>query len=152
MAESHHKRCTHCGTEKPLSDFPKYSKTGEGRLSRCRECNNAIQRARRAASERTKQIEREFHRARRLRLEFGLTVEQYEAMLAAQGGKCAICDRPQGATKYRHAVDHCHATGRIRGLLCSKCNQGLGFLGDTAERVAKALDYLLKYQRHGEAG
>lgn len=68
-----------------------------------------------------------------LKRQFGITAEQYEAMLAEQGGVCAMCFQPPKAKAGRHAkiaalaVDHCHSTGRVRKLLCSKCNLGLGW-------------------------
>lgn len=73
---------------------------------------------------------------------FGMTVEQYDAMLASQGGKCKGCNRPP--TKKRLAVDHDHRTGRVRGLLCWACNRALGYLRDnaqTARNLAEYLDY-----------
>ena len=60
-----------------------------------------------------------------LKTKYGLTQEQYGELFAAQGGKCAICGRPP-RTAALH-VDHCHATGHIRGLLCHRCNYGLGY-------------------------
>jgi len=61
-----------------------------------------------------------------LRRKYGLEVADYEAMLAAQNGLCALCGGPPG--KYRMAVDHCHQTGRVRGLLCNGCNRSLGWV------------------------
>lgn len=60
-----------------------------------------------------------------LRRKFGITPEDYATMLEAQGGVCLICQAPP--KKHRLAVDHDHATGAIRGLLCSKCNSALGW-------------------------
>lgn len=76
----------------------------------------------------------------------GLTVEKHEAMLSTQGGKCAIC---KGATKYvrRLAIDHCHKTGKIRGLLCGNCNAGIGYFADDISRIAAAIEYLKKNQK-----
>ncbi len=72
---------------------------------------------------------------------YGMTVPQYEALLVAQGGVCAVCRR-SCKTGRRLAVDHCHATGRIRGLLCSNCNRAAGLLGDDPVRVAAMARYL----------
>lgn len=63
---------------------------------------------------------------------YGITGEQYEALYEAQGGTCAICRRARGTSK-RLAVDHDHATGFVRGLLCSTCNNILGYLRDQAD-------------------
>ncbi len=67
---------------------------------------------------------------------FGITVDEYEARLVEQKGVCAVC------TGRRLAVDHCHATGKVRGLLCWHCNSGIGKLGDNAEGLLRALAYL----------
>lgn len=79
-----------------------------------------------------------------LRDRFGLTVEQYNSMLEAQGGVCAICKRPK--RKRRLAVDHDHKTGMIRGLLCSPCNTSLGGFGDNSETLTNAIVYLEKHR------
>lgn len=79
-------------------------------------------------------------RRARLKKKYGISLEQYDAMLAKQGGVCAICGRPPG--RRRLAVDHCHKTKRVRGLLCYKCNYGLGVFRDDPVRLAKASAYL----------
>ncbi|MBK7092444.1 MAG: endonuclease VII domain-containing protein [bacterium] len=71
---------------------------------------------------------------------FGITVEQYYAMHESQNGVCAICGGNSSSGRLR--VDHCHSTGKVRGLLCDSCNLGLGKLGDTAKSLEKALLYL----------
>ena len=76
----------------------------------------------------------------RLKKEFGLTVEDYEQLHETQGGKCAVCGRPENGR--RLDVDHCHTTGKIRGLLCNPCNQSLGLLGESPERIKGLLAYL----------
>lgn len=81
----------------------------------------------------------------RLQKTFGLSFEQYDAMLAAQGGVCAICKQPETHQRkgvWNLSVDHCHATGRVRGLLCNRCNRGIGLLADDAELCRKAAEYL----------
>jgi len=77
----------------------------------------------------------------------GLTVEQYRAMLAAQEGKCGICEKtPDGAAHCRKLhVDHDHATGAIRGLLCVSCNNGLGRFRDSPALLVKAAFYLNRH-------
>lgn len=77
---------------------------------------------------------------------FGLTVEGYEAMLAKQGGVCAVCKRPEstkhGSGTRRLSVDHCHATGKVRGLLCRACNTAAGLLRDDFAVIKSLLSYL----------
>lgn len=71
---------------------------------------------------------------------YGLTVADYERMCAAQEGRCAICARPSST---RLHVDHCHATGRVRGLLCYRCNHGIAkFFSEDPARLRRAADYL----------
>lgn len=84
-----------------------------------------------------------------LKRTYGITVEEYSALLEGQGGVCAICGKEERAVKnnsveYRNlAVDHCHTTGKVRGLLCTNCNQGLGNFMDNPAYLAKAISYLL---------
>ncbi len=76
---------------------------------------------------------------------FGITQEQYEAILKKQDGLCAICSKPQGSgtnQDKRLAVDHDHKTGKIRGLLCTNCNPGLGFFKDDIVFLKRAIEYL----------
>lgn len=76
-----------------------------------------------------------------LKRTYGITQADFEAMCAAQGGKCAACETPfAGTGKLRTApvVDHCHDTTRIRGVLCNRCNTTLGLIGDSP-KVARGL-------------
>jgi hypothetical protein len=78
-----------------------------------------------------------------LKRRYGITPEQYETMLAAQGGHCALCDRTPADERFKHlSVDHCHGTGHVRGLLCMSCNQAIGKLGDDENGLLRALNYL----------
>lgn len=81
-----------------------------------------------------------------LKQSFGITLDEYDEMLDAQGGTCAICKRVPLTTR-RHAVDHDHESGIIRGLLCGVCNTGLGLFHSDAERMMAAIDYLLEWRR-----
>src|SRR5574343_976377 len=81
-------------------------------------------------------------RANWLKREYDLSLEDYEAMVQSQNGKCAICDSPPG--NRRLSVDHDHKTGAIRGLLCDVCNVGLGAFQDDSQRLAGAIKYLRK--------
>lgn len=93
-----------------------------------------------------------YARAWNFRKKFGLTTESFEAMLAAQNGACAVCLERETHTyksgRIRElAVDHCHTTGKIRGALCRRCNQGLGSFNDDPEILRRAIAYL---ERHKE--
>jgi len=84
-------------------------------------------------------------RTNRLRRDYGLTVPEYDAMLALQKGLCAICDLPC-KTKSRLCVDHDHQTGAVRGLLCRRCNRTLGQLEENPILIERLLKYI---QHHG---
>lgn len=92
------------------------------------------------------------HRDVWLRRKFRITLEEFLAIKAAQGGVCAVCKNPErrkivGNEVAELCVDHCHDTGEIRGLLCSTCNSGIGHLGDTEEALERALEYLRAHRR-----
>lgn len=84
-------------------------------------------------------------RARTFLQRYGLTHDDYEAMLARQKGCCALCNRLPEQERYKRLnVDHCHTTKVVRGLLCTPCNHALGMLGDNAVGLARALKYVSK--------
>jgi hypothetical protein len=91
---------------------------------------------------------RVFNSARRYdyKINYGITIEQYESMLVKQNNVCAICLRTETATNRgkvkRLAVDHCHKTGKVRGLLCHNCNTTLGKYEDKPELIKKLIEYL----------
>lgn len=78
-----------------------------------------------------------------VRFYYGITGDEYNAMLAQQNGCCAICQTPPTESR-RLCVDHCHTTGAVRGLLCDRCNVGIGKFNDDPALVAVALEYLTK--------
>ena len=83
----------------------------------------------------------EVMRRAHLRAKYGLTPADYDRMLAGQGGGCAICAEPAPDGQSLH-VDHCHDTGRVRGLLCFNCNAGLGMFDHDGARLDAAATYL----------
>ena len=76
---------------------------------------------------------------------YGLTPEQYIDLFEAQGGVCAICGSPDTAGKNWH-IDHCHKTGKTRGILCQGCNLGLGNFRDDVDRLHLAVAYLIHWK------
>lgn len=94
------------------------------------------------------QKNKEAYWAANIKNRFGLTVEDYKALLAYQGGACAICQEPC-ASGCRLGVDHNHATGEVRALLCASCNLGLGKFKDCPDLLDRATIYLCTY---GHAG
>lgn len=153
------KTCTKCGETKPVLSFYLHRGTKDGRATYCAECQKAHTRAWNAAN-REKIAARNAawsaanpgrkkrdHRQYWLKM-YGLDQEAYNAMLAAQDGLCAICQHPESYIDARTgdprklAVDHCHKTGRVRGLLCGRCNRGIGQFADDSSRVERAAAYL----------
>jgi hypothetical protein len=118
-----------------------------------RDRKNAHERKRRAErGEQVRAYHREYYRKNRtvfaatgwrnhLRKKYGLTLEQYDALFENQGSRCAICacTEPRGN---KWVVDHCHDTGKVRGITCNSCNTGMGGFADTAALLRKAADYL----------
>jgi hypothetical protein len=87
-------------------------------------------------------------RSHHLRKKFGITIDEQDAILTAQGGRCAICRMELLDSKTLH-VDHDHATNRIRGVLCIRCNVGLGSFKDNPDLLIAASDYLRSHHHEG---
>lgn len=134
------KRCPRCQEIKPLSEWTlRLTGPRKGQpVAHCNSCSNA------AMKERKKRDPSLYDRIEwksKLKRLYGITPEQYHEMLANQGGVCAICGthkRRANRPTERLSVDHCHRTGRVRGLLCTRCNSALAFFDDAifAEKVA----------------
>ena len=82
------------------------------------------------------------HKNAVLMRKYGISIEQYRALSTAQDDRCAICSR-----KARLVVDHCHASGEVRGLLCDPCNAGLGLFKDRPDHLAAAIEYIAGYAK-----
>lgn len=155
------KVCSTCLKEKDEKDFyPSVLKrTKKDSKCRCIECEKEVRRARgyykryhqRHKTERN-QYCREYDRsnparqhARRHKSKlavYGITPDDYDNLYQDQEGCCAICGKHQSGFKRRFGVDHCHKTGRIRGLLCHHCNTALGNLRDDPSLLLSAIEYL----------
>lgn len=136
------KTCKECRKKRPIENF---SVVGHGRYrsNTCKKCVTVKATAYRAKNSAAYQA---YARKNQLKQKFRLTVEEYEALLKEQKGRCAICrkkpyDKRNG--KIIHlSVDHDHATGKVRGLLCKRCNAAIGMLLDDPKLVVRALEYL----------
>jgi hypothetical protein len=160
------KRCKQCGDVKPLGEFYRATGTRDGLRGQCKACDiarnqawyrknqkRAIAHAKRwqqANAERVRDYRRQYRvdhaqqfREGHLRRVFDLTGAQYQALLDAQGGGCALCGRAPRAGRSLH-VDHSHKTGVIRGLLCFRCNVGIGHFREDTLRMADAIVYLAR--------
>lgn len=100
---------------------------------------------------RSQEYHRKYHAAHpevarksKLKANYGLTPEDYEAMFEEQVGRCAICGVDQGSIDHPLMVDHDHKTGKVRGLLCPNCNHILGRCGDNPDILAEAMMYLAR--------
>jgi hypothetical protein len=142
------RECGKCHEVKPYAQFSPRGKRGEQVLykSTCKSC--AATGARDWYSRNTEQG---LSNRRRLQIKaaYGLTPERYDAILASQDGVCAVCRQPERTVDPRSkrpyvrlSVDHCHTTGRVRGLLCHRCNRAIGLLGDSVDLLRQAIDYL----------
>lgn len=133
--EAVQKTCAKCQVENPLEGFHRHPGGPHGRHSYCKPCANAVQRE----SRRRRPAEYSIEQKTRwnLKRRYGLTPDDVQAMAAAQGGACAICAGPM----LRQTIDHDHATGAVRGLLCHRCNIGLPYVEEDGYREA-ALRYL----------
>lgn len=92
-----------------------------------------------------------WNRARNLRKNYGITIEQYDEMFKAQSGVCAVC-LGMNLSGRRLAVDHNHATGKIRQLLCSRCNSSIGLAKENAQILYKLAEYLEKHETLSSIG
>lgn len=122
------KHCNTCNTNKPIQEFTNNRGGSDGLSSKCRDCS----------------------RKEKFKIRYGITVEEYDIMFKNQNGRCGICNNPESENQIHNrtnlpsalAVDHCHITGKIRGLLCSGCNRGLGAFRDNPVSIDKASAYL----------
>ena len=132
------KTCIDCGKELPRSKFHIRNSRKIGISSRCKDC----------ASIKKKQYRldnKEIIRAQNKKRNPGWDIDRYNEYLELQQGKCAIC----GTTEYTNkdwCADHDHATNQPRGLLCGRCNAGLGYFKDNPEYLQSAINYLSKWQ------
>jgi hypothetical protein len=158
------KRCSKCGEVKPLDQYYAAKGCKDGLRGDCKACFSARAKARYAVKsdaikayvnawrsenrEHVRAWQKQYNAGRKrenrdahLRRTFGITLEDFEALLVAQGGGCAICGRaaPEGTSLH---VDHDHETGVVRGLLCFTCNGALGMFTENEEYLARATDYV----------
>ena len=140
------KTCVTCHLTKPLAEFGKNARYQDNLSRDCLDCSNAKARSRyvrrpehyRAAktNRRKPGSGQPYRRERYLRDTWGMSPESFEMHLRIQGGCCPICGGPG------EAIDHDHATGDYRAILCHKCNRGLGHFNDDPNLLRKAVEYL----------
>jgi hypothetical protein len=143
------KKCTSCKQNIPVEMFY-YRTASEDKLSyRCKPCDKLAGKKYRQLH---KERDRQLRKWERLKRAYGLSKEDYLKLWEKQKGCCKICQEPlkEGWTKNhdknRAVVDHCHTTNKVRGLLCTMCNKGIGLLGDNSEGLYKAYLYLHNFE------
>ena len=115
--------CRTCNVHKPLSEFTKSKRLFHGYDTQCKECL----------------------KWRQKKTNYGITKQQYEAILHQQGGVCAVCKCLPSSDRCTHGhlvVDHCHGSGLVRGLLCSRCNATLGESMDNVATLEALISYI----------
>lgn len=118
----------------PADKFSISARRSTGVQSYCKECMKDYARENRRQTKNTS-----------LSHKFGISIEEYDLLLDAQNFECAICTIDMDDVQKEFAVDHDHATGKIRGLLCERCNHGLGHFKDDIVRLQAAIDYLKEH-------
>lgn len=135
------KRCSRCKTLKDESEFCKDRSRPNGLNHRCKPCNRThVQEI--AVRQKQQMGKAEYRKLRRkweLPHYYGITAEQYTSLVEQQNNQCAICGK--NPETYL-AVDHCHRTGKIRGLLCRRCNSAIGLFDENQTTIRNALQYL----------
>lgn len=122
------KQCSVCNQEKPFSEFTKNSFYKDGYYKHCKTCHYDV-----------------YGRSTHLFRTYGLTLEDFEILLKEQDYKCFACGKKhESSKKQRLYVDHCHTTGKVRGLLCQGCNFALGAVKDDIETLKNLIKYLEK--------
>ena len=148
MVEGTQKFCRKCKEVKLLSEFstvksgPRIGKP----ISNCKVCRAS---AYKAVKKRDPSIYARIERPSKLRRRYGITQAQYDEMFNAQKNSCAICKSTNPSSRIyatgktmMFSIDHCHATGKVRGLLCSCCNRALGLIKDNIDTALRMAEYL----------
>lgn len=171
--EADPKRCVKCGEVKPLSEFTIHNREKGQHRNFCHECEKAWirkyhktpqgkEKRKKWVDQNKEKIEeykevyrndpektkasKKYHRKYWLMKQFGLTPDDYDRMLKDQNGCCAICGSDKSGNRSKNfMIDHDHGTGKVRGLLCRRCNQAIGAFDDNPDLLRKAADYLLTF-------
>lgn len=139
------KQCVSCGQTKALNEFHRNNNNRtDGRAGKCKPCASAYNKKwqaenpekAKASWRKAEAKSRDLHRRRASK--YGLTREQLDAMILAAEGRCELCGKE---TENLH-VDHCHSSSKVRGMLCLKCNTGLGNFNDDPELMKKAIEWV----------
>ena len=131
------KTCNLCNKEKKIIEFVKRSNRTSGTQPYCKDCHNKKMR-----NKYDSKVMKDYD----LKRAYGIDLKKYEDMFLEQKGCCKICNKHISQLNNKHkkslCVDHCHETKKIRGLLCDKCNRGIGLLNDDVKILSRAIEYL----------
>lgn len=141
------KVCRKCGVPKKLSEFYSSWSVKNGKRynhyqSWCKSCHSGRGKSAYSTEANTRRCRRQ-----RLRKSYGLTEDQYIALLESQGYRCAICGAADPGWKSDWLVDHDHATGKTRSILCTHCNRGLGAFRDDPNLLRLAAEYVEQHKK-----
>lgn len=144
--------CSKCSVVKPIEEF-RIRKDSPSNTRR-KECNDCLklyakkdyrknkEKRNAYAKERLKKYPEKV-RNEKYKRAYGISLDDYNDLLKGQKNKCKICGTKNPTGTHKHlVVDHCHETNKIRGLLCGRCNAGIGFFNDDLKLIKKAIEYL----------
>lgn len=126
------KVCPTCGDEKAKTEFGVRVKAKDGRRAQCKQCRTDLE------------------RPGNIKRKYGISIEEYNAMYETQKGRCACCGQSETAVHWKGkkrqlAIDHNHATGRVRQLICHRCNIILGLAKEDPELLKQTADYIIRH-------
>lgn len=127
--------CKKCGIVKSYKEYYKHTKTLDKLYRYCKKCHNKMTK---------KSYNKDNQYRMRLKREYNVSLEEYNILLKTHNNSCAICQKNQNELNQRLRLDHCHSTGKVRGLLCDSCNVGLGRFRDNPVFLKSAILYLEK--------
>lgn len=134
------KTCTNCKITSELGNFKNNKRAKDGKDSWCKKCSSQLRNKNLAAYRKTERV-------RELRKKYNMSLEDYESMKQAQNECCKICGEHESNVRQKRLfVDHDHTTGKVRALLCDKCNKGLGHFCDSAKNLENAVEYLKRHR------
>lgn len=136
------KTCKICGIDKEESLFQKCKGFKDGIRTQCIDCRRVYERASFHKNKHKRVYSYEDNKDRKLQKAYGIGYQEYLTMLEIQNGACAICGTTDTGNRKAFHVDHCHKTGKVRGLLCGNCNSGIGNLRDDVQLLKRAIQYL----------
>lgn len=160
------KICAKCKEEKALQEFNKSNQTSDGLSRHCKFCiktyfkeyykknkrkidkknlNWAKENKDKMSEFGKRHFKKNFNKikSKRIKYRYNITIEEYSKMLEEQDYQCKICKEIKAL-----CIDHDHKTGKVRGLLCGKCNRGIGFFNDNIKSLHNAIDYLTDNERN----